>query len=139
MPDPTWRPSVADVAVFMHARTVNDDGEEVGTFTADTTPTATQVGEKIDLAMRLLRPRLGTPPAELEETANAIVALRAACLVELGHFPSDVENENGVYRECADMLKEALASYELAREGDTAQQGSPRSGSLRIGTLLSGL
>lgn len=140
MAPPPYRPSVDDVAAELRTRTrgpdtYDSDGTE-GTFTDETRPTAVQVDELIDRALALLAPRLGTVPTSLHETAKAIVCLRAAMLVERSYFPEDVEEDRGVYTSIRDELSEALAAYDQARKGDAPAQQSPRSGSLRVATLL---
>src|SRR5215471_4111698 len=84
------RPTVDDVARLIRARTKDDTGDEVGTFTADTRPTADLVEGHIDAALALVGTHL-PPPARIDArfgpAVAALVAYRAALQIEKSYFP----------------------------------------------------
>jgi hypothetical protein len=77
------RPSVADVALLIRARTKDADGREVGTFTDETRPTDEQVEEHISAAVALLSPRW---PIAIDDSyylaVQRLTAYRAAMQIE---------------------------------------------------------
>jgi hypothetical protein len=96
MPAPAWAPTLAQVAALIptltrpnaHDGTAGEDAL-AATFTADTTPTATQVTELITQQAAVLTTALGADPAAGQQTtAAAIVAMRVAGLVLIG-MPGD--------------------------------------------------
>jgi hypothetical protein len=82
------RPSVADVALLIRARTKDADGREVGTFTDETRPTDEQVEEHISAAVALLSPRW---PIAIDDSyylaVQRLTAYRAAMQIEKSVFP----------------------------------------------------
>jgi hypothetical protein len=53
------KPSLDEVATMLRARTVDENGNEVGTFNDTTSPTATQAEQIIDSAYDLVLLRVG--------------------------------------------------------------------------------
>lgn len=132
---------VVDVARLLRARTKDDAGRELGTFTADTRPTAESVQGLIDMAVGWLRAKTGdafepglgddgvtavpSPYLPLAPAAQGIVALRAAMLVELTYYPEQVRTDRSAYTEYKDLLAEGLADLTAGLDGDagpTAQR-----------------
>lgn len=114
-----WRPTVEEVAAMIRARTVDDDGNEVGTFTADTTPSYEQVDELIDKAVEDLYPIFkstvpdapvppNVSPEAYREAVSALAAARAALLVELTHFGKEVANGNSPYKQMWEDYRQQL-------------------------------
>lgn len=104
-----WRPTVQEVAVLVRARTVDKNGNEVGTFNNNTTPSAGQVDELIDQAVEDLYPIFKStvidapvpPNASIEayrEAVAALAATRTALLVEITHFGKEVASGNSPYK-----------------------------------------
>src|SRR4029078_10786285 len=88
-----WRPTVDDVAGLLRARTKDSEGQEVGTFTDDTRPTATQVEDRITASYALVTPRFGPVadfPQVYDATVAQLVAYRAALQIEKSFFPEQV-------------------------------------------------
>jgi hypothetical protein len=82
-----YTPSVSDVALLLGSRTVDSSGNDVGTFTTETRPTAVQVAALAVAAVADLQSRLGTEvPPELAGEARRLSALQAACLVEASMY-----------------------------------------------------
>lgn len=91
MPSSDWRPSVADVGAILRARTKDTTGTELGTFTADTRPTAAEVELIIAQALSDVELEVGEElPDRLHDTARRTVALGAAVTIELSYWPEQV-------------------------------------------------
>jgi hypothetical protein len=124
------RPTVDDVARLLRARTKDQFGNEVGTFDADTRPTADQVDEQIDASFTTIAIRL--PPVaqladELLPALAAVVALHAACLIEKSYFPEQVNSDRSAYAQLvAELAVDMQALSDVAR-GVSAAAG-PGSG-----------
>lgn len=76
---PDFAPSVDEVAALLHARTTKRGGSEVGTFTAETRPTAAEVEAMISMAASLVASSTGRMPtlAECPDAPNVVTAVRA--------------------------------------------------------------
>lgn len=112
-----YRPLVGDVGELIRARTRNENGNLLGTFTATTTPTYEQVDRVIDTAMRKLEAKFGPDmAAELVGSASHVVALRAAMLVELSYFGDQIRTDRSPYAALEVLYKEALADWQLERK-----------------------
>ena len=100
-PNPSWRPSVEDVAAIIPARTKVRGGTQVDTFQdanpsadpplAPTNPTATRVERLIDNACRRVSSRIGGPTIcqndkGLEDDAKEAAAIYTAMLIEQGYM-----------------------------------------------------
>lgn len=93
-----WRPTVDQVATHIRARTATDEsGDEVGTFTADTRPTADQVEDIIDDKVQEILAVFvsGEVPEASFGAAHRAVRLSAAAEVEQSYFPADPSAESG--------------------------------------------
>lgn len=81
------RPDVADIAALENSRTAAGGGDEIGEFTADTHPTADQVGKLIDQAIDAVLMQLPTRfPNTYYERVKHGVALYTAILLEGSYF-----------------------------------------------------
>lgn len=104
MPSTEWTPSVADVAAILRSRTKDTSGNELGTFTADTRPTGSQVVDIISLAVGDVVTLIGPDvDVSLQGAAASLATLGAAMKVELSFYPEQVASEHSPYRQ----LKEA--------------------------------
>jgi hypothetical protein len=114
-----WRPSVEDVANIIRARTVDDEGNELGRFTDDTTPTYEQADELIDKAVEDLYPIFkstvadapvppNSSPEEYRKAVAALAAARAALLVELTLYGKEVAAGNSPYKQMWDDYRQQL-------------------------------
>lgn len=107
------RPSVEDVARLIRARTKDDVGDEVGTFTEDTRPTADQVEDHITTALALVGTRL-PPPERLDavfgSAVAALVAYRAALQIEKSYFPEQVRSDRSAYEQLRQEYLDDLAA-----------------------------
>lgn len=120
----TIRPSVRKVAALIRARTRDPDGRLLGTFTNDgkTSPTADQVEEEIDQAMREAYPvfgddvpdSIGPDPDALRKSAQATIAAKAAALVERGYFSEQVATGRSIYPQLIDDWEKGLKTVSKA-------------------------
>lgn len=98
-----WKPAIADVGARLRARTKDDMGHELGTFTAETRPTAAEVAELIDEAQQEVASVVGELTGDAEcvnrlwPRAKTRVALYTAMLIELGYYPEQVETGRSPY------------------------------------------
>jgi hypothetical protein len=131
-----YKPTPDELGAIMRARTKDDVGNELGTFTPDTRPTKAEAESAIDDALALVAPRLGGSVADrLQNLARSTVLLRAAMTVETSYTPND-DNESGAYDRYEQQYKEALEAYDLAA-GQDAGQDRRRVGTLRVKTYFS--
>jgi len=110
-----WRPTVESVAALLRARTQDDQMRELGTFTADTRPTDTEVEELIDLAVTTFSGEVGADPCNemMIGAARGHLALSTALLVELSYFPEQVASDRSPFDKLKDLWEaqhEALVS-----------------------------
>jgi hypothetical protein len=129
-PDLTTRPSVADVAVLLRARTKDAEGREVGTFDDTTRPNAEQVEIHIDNAVALLAVRL---PRDLPDlyapTVKALTAYRAALQIEKSYFPEQVRSDRSAYDQLREEYLDDLAALIDALASAGGEDGSGTAGS----------
>jgi hypothetical protein len=95
---------VADVGAILRARTKDNNGSEVGTFTADSTrPNEAQVQALIAMAVNDVAAELGADiPSPCQVDARTLAATRAAMKVELSYFPEQIGNDRSPYRALKD-------------------------------------
>lgn len=134
-----WRPLVSDVGQLLSARTVDSNGTRQGTFTADTSPTYQQAMAVVDKAVSKLEAKFGPVMLpELVGSAQNVVALRAAMLVELSYFGDQINAGRSPYAQLEELYKEAIADWFLERRSlggddlpdtgdDTSGNAMPRS------------
>lgn len=129
MPTSDFAPVVQDVADRLRARTKDRDGNEVGTFNANTRPTDTQVDGLINKAGADVAMVVGSDiPNAVWDDAKDVVSLRAALLVELSFFPEQINSGRSPYPQLKqlydDDLKNLLAAVTRAG-GDPGEAGAP--------------
>lgn len=122
MPSSEYTPSVAQVGSLLRARTVDTNGQELGTFTAQTRPTETQVALLIETATGELAAKIGsTIHADFHPLARTAATYRAASLVEISYFPEQVATGRSPYEHLRDLWTDTLAS--LSEALDEAASG----------------
>lgn len=98
MPSTDFTPDVAAVGNMLRARTRDDDGNLLGTFTPATTPTAEQCEELIVEAVEEITGILGDDiPERLYKSAKAVAVLLSAMNVELTYYPEQVKDDHSAY------------------------------------------
>jgi hypothetical protein len=128
MPTSDWLPSVGAVGALLRARTRDSQGNEVGTFTADTRPTEEQVLGLITSAAGDLSSAAGADlPEAVWHSAFTAAAYKTAMLVELSYFPEQVANGRSPYEQMESLHKEALKNLKAAVEysGGDVPGGAP--------------
>jgi hypothetical protein len=115
--------TTGDVATILRARTKTSTGEEAGDFGEDTRPTGDEVETLIARATASTLAKTGAVPADLVDAAKAVVALRAAMLVELTMFPEQVRSERSAFPEYKTMHDEDVAALLSAMTSSPAGQG----------------
>src|SRR3954447_5850829 len=113
------RPALDELGAIMRARTRDQHGNELGTFTDETRPTADEVDLALDQALALVAPRLGQVSESLLGMARALVALRAAVLVETSYVPEEADTSEGsAYASYREQYRDALADYDATAGKD---------------------
>lgn len=119
MPTSDWPTGVPAVGSILRARTRDTQGNELGTFTPDTRPTADQVLSLINTATGDLAAAVG---ADLDESlwaqAAVVASYKAAMLVELSYFPEQVATGRSPYEQLRALYLEALAALTSAVGGE---------------------
>lgn len=108
---------------MLRARTVDQYGNEAGTFTADTSPTDVQAGQMIDAAYDLVRLRVGLisdSSPDLQSQAKSVVMLLAARLIETVYYPEQAANDQSAASIYGEMYEDAIRSLEMAVRDDRA-------------------
>lgn len=110
-----YTPGLGDVGALIHSRTVDGNSNELGTFTAATTPTADQVARLINKATGHVTDRIGSSiPPSLWTSAAEVIAIRAAMLVELSYFANQISADRSPYGELKKLYDEGLAALVAA-------------------------
>jgi hypothetical protein len=105
-------PSVEEVALLERTRTVDQSGEEQGTFTTATRPTLAEVNKLIAQALELTLSDLPDYlPESIYPRIQQAVALRAAVLVEISFYRE--QYNQGSARAYDTMYDKLIASIEL--------------------------
>lgn len=111
------RPSTDEVANLLRARTVDQYGNELGTFTDATRPTIEQADSLIDAAYDLVNLRVGrisdTSP-EIITQAKAVVMLLAARLIETVYYPEQAAQDESAATLYGEMYEDAIKSLTSA-------------------------
>jgi LPS O-antigen subunit length determinant protein (WzzB/FepE family) len=116
MPASDYTPTLEQVAALIRARTRDSGGQETGTFSADTEPTADEVNDVIAQALSDVEDDIGSDiPEPALDGAKRLAALRTAMLVELTFFPEQLEaGTNNQYDRLKTLYDEKLKSVERA-------------------------
>lgn len=111
MPNSDYTPAVADVGNLLRARTRDDDGNELGTFTPVTTPTQDQAETIIEEAVQEISAIIGDDiPERLFGPAKAIVSLLGAMNVELTYYPEQVTAGTSAYEAYERRVNQAIGT-----------------------------
>lgn len=116
-------PPVREVADLMLSR-LRDDVGTVDTFTAETTPTATQVERFVNYGVRRVRGKAGAIPEALADDARHVAALYAAMLAESSLQSEQADDNSGHYERLKELYDEALADL-LVEVVDVSAGGEP--------------
>lgn len=115
MPVSEFTPTVAQVGALLRARTQDDNGNELGTFTEATRPNGEQVRDLVGSAASRVGGKVSADlPDALLESAREVAAIRAAMMVELSYFPEQVGTDQSAYTELKELYNEGLAELQEA-------------------------
>lgn len=110
MPISDYTPSLDQVGAIALSRTVDDVGNVTGTFNTQTRPTDTSVNMLITKALDDVAPEIGADiPADLQDKAKNVVAIRTAMLIELTLYGIEIRNNLSPYPELKALYEEELA------------------------------
>lgn len=124
MPESSWTPGVDDVGSILRARTKDTSGNELGTFTPETRPTADQVTSLIAQAAGDVTGAISKDPADMPTKAHgpfkSVATVGAAMLVELSYFPEQVATGRSPYDQLAELYATRLGRLRglLGLDGD---------------------
>jgi hypothetical protein len=132
-----WTPTVREVGAKLRARTVDNAGNELGTFTSATRPTDTEVTDAIVEEVGALAAWVGPDlPPLLWPLARSAALARVAARIELDYWPEQVRSDRSPYTELAADRdrEEARLAEAVASTVGTGSGGGRAVGSLRVGT-----
>lgn len=119
---PPYLPTIRQVGSLLRARTVNANGTELGTFTTDTRPTASEALTLIYQAVSDVVDEVDVEiPERLWQSAASVTALRAAMLIELSYFPEQVAMGRSPYDRYERLYEDSLARLLEAVERETTE------------------
>lgn len=136
------RPSVAEVASKVRARTRVKGGGQAGTFTASTNPSADDVEDLISEALDEVLGKVREPEAatDYERRVRGAVALYTAILIELSYYPEQVgsgKSPAATYQALyASRIKALIAEGETGEvqgEGGTADSPADAAWTFPVG------
>lgn len=124
MPTSEYTPTLADVGAIMRARTRDDTGTELGTFTTATRPTDAEVTTLIAHAVDLVAAKVGADvPTAWRASAKRTAALLAATLIEGAYWPENTgESGQSARTHYYELYTDSLAALVDALEGQTPGQ-----------------
>lgn len=122
MPNPTWAPTLTDVAGLVPDRVLNSSGE----FDETSVPTADQVNALITQLVSDVQAEVGVVPAVptgLADMATRATALGVAADIELNYTSSEADEKLGKAAQYYERYKDALARLRRAVQ-EVAESGS---------------
>lgn len=120
--DPSWAPSVGDVANVV-ARLAVDASGATGTFTDTSTPTTAQVAAIISARAQRLLGRFGPIPEDLAGLAKDAAAVGAAASIARSFFPEGEQLVTDLDAEYASVVSDLAAGFERVAPGQLPTDG----------------
>jgi hypothetical protein len=120
---PVLECTVDDVAAIIRTRTKDSNGNEIGTFNADTRPTADQVTYTIGQQVVLIHQRVGYVGDGCADLARQCVALGAAAEIELSYFPEQSRSDRSIYQFLIQRYEAAMDGLVACVSGDLPNSG----------------
>lgn len=104
-------PSLADIGDLLRARTKDVNGNELGTFDADTRPTGEEVERLVGQAVSDVTLRAGAAiPDALTESVRWLATIRTGMLVELSYFPEQTTASDSTYANLKALYDEQMTA-----------------------------
>lgn len=126
LPTVSYLPTIREAADYVRARTKDNLGNERGTFTDATRPTAVAVASIINKAASDFTTKFDYDiPTEMYQQARDLIALGAALRIEISYFPEQVGTDRTAYAELKALYDDMFARFEagLAREQAEEETG----------------
>jgi hypothetical protein len=121
-PADNFLPTISDVGALVRARTKDDAGNEIGTFTSVTRPTGDEVLRLIDQAAGDVTALVDyTIPVNCYRQASSVIALRAAMLVELSYFPEQINTGRSPYEQFKLLFDDMMARLKESVDRENAE------------------
>lgn len=111
-PYPVYFPTLDQVGALLHARTVTEPGDELGTFTSETRPTDIEVYNLMMLAQADISPCIGDGlliPVWAVPPVQQFLAMRTAMLVELAYWPEQTNDDDSIYQRLKELSDPMIA------------------------------
>lgn len=113
----SWTPTLEDVGSILRSRTKDAQGNELGTFSSETRPTASQVNRIIRDVVSHLATRFGnTLTADQQEAAQHVAKLGAAMMIEISFYPEQIQSGRSPYEHLRLLYRDARTELEQALE-----------------------
>jgi len=128
VPDETadYVPSVSELGTLMRARTKDNQGNELGTFTENTRPTGEQAAQVLrEAADDVMSPIDTSIPPRANRYARAAILYRAAMIVEISYYPEQIGSNRSPFQEYKAMYDQSAVNLAIAveREREEIQMG----------------
>lgn len=146
MAEATFKPSVAEVAALIRARTKIPGGGEAGTFNTNTRPTAAEVEAIIEQAVDHVAASVGGEPCndQLVQSATAAASLLAAVIIETSYWPEQAEARGSAAARLEKLFDTRMKSLtsavseECGGQGTGGEEGGGNAGALAAGGFNDG-
>jgi hypothetical protein len=119
-------PTVDEVGALIRSRTLDNAGNEIGSFNDNTRPTGPQADILIAQAYDDVIAKYDDDiPLASARDARTVIAIRAAMLIELSYWPKEVASGRSTYTQLHELYLEALENLgiSIAREAEEAIEG----------------
>lgn len=126
MAEATFKPTVAEVAALIRARTKIPGGGEAGTFNDVTRPTQTEVEAIIEQAVDHVAGAIGGEPcnAQLKQSATAAASMLAAVIIETSYWPEQAEARGSAAARLEKLFDSRMKSLTSAVAEECGGQGT---------------
>jgi hypothetical protein len=127
-----YTPTVEHVASIIRARTKDNTGHELGTFTDNTRPTAEQVEEHIANAVIDIHTAVGIIGDPCVALATNAAAIGAAAEIELSYFPEQARADRSPYTYLKTRYDATLEGLAACVRGELPNTGTSLAGTTRV-------
>lgn len=140
MAEATFKPTVAEVAALIRARTKIPGGGEAGTFNDVTRPTEAEVESIIAQAVDHVAAAIGGEPCneQLKQSATAAAGLLAAVIIETSYWPEQAEARGSAAARLEKLFDSRMKSLSAAVAEECGGQGTGGSEDGNSGAVAAG-